>query len=132
MSGADKTDWFKGLTEKQRRFCEAYSANGGNATKAAESAGYSNAPVEGARLIRKDKTVKALELLRQSTTSEEIATREERQAFWTKVMRDPTENMQDRIKCSEILGKAQADFINRHEHKVSPVTFNITIDGEEQ
>jgi hypothetical protein len=55
-----------------------------------------------------------LERLRESTTSQAIATREERQSFWTAMMRgeEPGEP-KDRLKASELLGRSQGDFIDR-------------------
>lgn len=46
-----------------------------------------------------------------------IATAEERQAFWTAAMRGeiPGYEPKDQLKASELLGKAQGDFIIRHE-----------------
>jgi hypothetical protein len=44
-----------------------------------------------------------------------IASREERQAWWTKVMKDEDAGMYDRLRASELLGKSDADFVDRHE-----------------
>jgi phage terminase small subunit len=105
--------WYDGLTERQRRFCEAYSANGGNALGAAREAGYKRPHPQGALNIQNDTVKKALDLLRQEATSAAIATREERQSFWTTVLRDAEEDMRNRLKASELLGKSQVDFIER-------------------
>lgn len=113
--------WHRGLTEKQRRFCEAYAANGGNATDAARQAGYAKPVQQGPRLLGNVGVQQALEALRQETTSQAIADREERQAFWTSIMRgEPTRDgeapqIKDRIKAAELLGKSQGDFIERRE-----------------
>ena len=113
------TTWHEGLTEKQRRFCEAYAGNGGNALQAAKSAGYSNPDPEGARQIGKDRIREALEMLRQAETSTAIATRTERQETWTALMRNELLTPMERMKASELLGKAQGDFIERVENNVS-------------
>lgn len=121
--------WWDGLTEKQRRFCEAFAENGGRAVPAAEEAGYSRPDPEGARLLGNARVKAALERLRLSTTSQKIATREERQAFWTAMMRgeEPGEP-KDRLKASELLGKSQGDFIERHEHSQSgPVSLTLSL-----
>lgn len=121
--------WYDGLTEHQRKFCEAYSANGGNALDAARQAGYKNPQVRGYLLIANKRVKAALEELRKETTSAAIATREERQSFWTAVMRGTHKEkvivegveheippkMTDRLKASELLGKSQADFLDRTE-----------------
>lgn len=106
-------DWHDGLTERQRRFCEAYSANGGNAQAAAKVAGYKKPNPQGAENLKKPSVRSALEALRQSRTNDAIATREERQAFWTETMRNKGVEFKDRLKASELLGKSQADFIER-------------------
>jgi len=119
--------WHDGLTEKQRRFVEAYAANGGNATKAAETAGYKKPHPQGAQTLRIVTVQQAIEALRESTTKKSIATREQRQEFWTRVMlgeetiEDPEtgkkqpHRMSDRLKAAELLAKAQGDFIERRE-----------------
>ena len=113
MTGA--SDWHDGLTERQRRFCEAYSSNGGNALDAARQAGYKAAKQQGAENMEKPVIRVALEKLRLATTNAAIMTRQERQAFWTLVARSKDQDMKDRLKASELLGKSQGDFINRTE-----------------
>jgi phage terminase small subunit len=108
-------NWAEGLTEKQRRFCEAYSSNGGNALDAARQAGYKKPDPEGARALGNARIKAALEKMREKTTNAAIATREERQAMWTELMRSKEIDTKDRLKASELLGKSQADFIERKE-----------------
>lgn len=106
----------KALSERERRFVEAYMGKAaGNATKAAELAGYSvkSARRIGTRLSTKDYIQAAIES-RQSNAPD-VADRAERQAFWTTTMRTG-ERMTDRLKASELLGRSGADFIERHEH----------------
>lgn len=103
--------WHSGLTAKQRRFCEAFTSNGGNAVAAAREAGYKNCDPTGAENLGNPRIKTALEALRQSMTQAYIATREERQAFWTATMRDQEADLKIRLKASEILGRAQGDFI---------------------
>lgn len=118
------SDWHTGLTERQRKFCEAFAANGGNGTDAARQAGYKSPEVEAARMLKLAKVAAALEAMRRATTNAAIATREERQAFWSSVMRgtlagedgEPPK-FSDRLKASELLGKSQADFIDRVRHE---------------
>jgi phage terminase small subunit len=42
-----------------------------------------------------------------------IATRQQRQAFWTQVMNDNNKTMPDRLKASELLGKSEGDFVEK-------------------
>ena len=110
-----ETPWWEGLTEKQRRFCEAFAENGGRAGPAAEEAGYKHPHPEGVHNLRKPTVAAALERLRKEATEKKIATREERQSFWTATLRDSEVDWRNRLKASELLGKSQADFLDRHE-----------------
>jgi phage terminase small subunit len=111
--------WHTGLTEKQRKFCEAFAANGGNALQAAKAAGYAVPIQQSGENMKKPEIQAALEQLRKSTTNDAIATREERQRTWTAFMRDKLLSPVERMKASELLGKAQGDFIERVENNVS-------------
>lgn len=109
------------LTERERRFVEAYmGAAAGNATEACRRAGYRGSDnalgVQGRRLLRKAKVREAIESRVQGDPA--IATRRERQQFWTAVMLGTgayrRAKLGSRLKASELLGKSQADFIERH------------------
>jgi phage terminase small subunit len=125
------SDWHDGLTEKQRRFCEAYSANGGNALAAAREAGYKKPNPQGAENLAKPTIRDAIDRLRLSYTNSAIATREERQTFWTNMLRDPNVAERDRLRASELLGKSQADFIDRVDATTRIIVEHVheTIDG---
>ena len=104
------------LTEKQRKFVEAYMGQAnGNATEAARLAGYSGSEtalgVTGHENLRKPKIASAIK--KRQNGDPLIASREDRQRFWTEVMDDPTQDMRDRLRASEILGKSSGDFIER-------------------
>jgi hypothetical protein len=43
---------------------------------------------------------------------ERIATRQDRQRFWTRTMGNKDVSMSDRLRASELLGKSEADFID--------------------
>lgn len=107
------------LTPKQARFVDAYmGAAAGNATEAARIAGYKGNDVTlasvGAENLRKPQIAQRIAELQKNDPA--IATREDRQRFWTAVMNDPHADMKDRLRASEILGKASGDFVERHEH----------------
>jgi len=44
-----------------------------------------------------------------------IASKNERQEFWSSVIYDETQRMSDRLKASELLGKAHRDFVEQVE-----------------
>ena len=100
------------MTPKQKRFIEHYT---GNATKAAIAAGYSakTACSIGERLLRNVDIREAIQLREKERLSEAIASREERQEFWSSIMRDAEERTADRLKASELLAKSNGDFLER-------------------
>lgn len=99
----------KKLTVKQQRFVDAYQ---GNATQAALAAGYSikRASEIGYQLLQKTTIVLAIKARQAIEASPVIASRQERQAMWTAMMRDPELDPKHRLKASELLGKSEADF----------------------
>ena len=105
------------ITEKQRRFIEAYmGAACGNVTEAASLAGY-----KGNRKTLEAVGRKTLAIARIRAAIDErveadssVATRKDRQEFWTAMMLGTEgEEPRDRLKASELLGKSQADFVER-------------------
>jgi phage terminase small subunit len=111
------------VNERERRFVEHFMATG-NATKAAAQAGYSQKTASqiGYRLLRKVQIQRAI--AERTETDPAVWTREARQKFWTAVAsgapRYETVAIRDRLKASELLGRSQADFIDRHELDTGP------------
>lgn len=113
------------LTPKQQAFVDAYAGNGVEAARAAGYAGDDATLATSASRLLKHAEVSAaiarrnvvVEKAREEALEQagRIATRAERQAFWTKVMLDTDEEMGARLKASELLGKSQADFKERLE-----------------
>lgn len=87
----------------------------GNATLAAKEAGYKHPGVISVKLSRHPIVVAALRAQQEIALDHAIATRLQRQEFWTKVMLDITADMNDRLKASELLGKSEADFTEKHQ-----------------
>lgn len=104
-----------GLTGKQRKFVEAYS---GNATAAAIAAGYSakTAHSIGNENLRKPDIVAAIRKRENKAIKHDVASRLERQKFWTSTMRDVENDMKDRLKASELLGRSEGDFLDNVNH----------------
>jgi len=106
------------LSEKQRLFVDAFK---GNATKAAEAAGYKNPTVVGSQNMHKPEIIQAIrerddkiqDKIDRSGKQFIIATRKERQEFWSDTMKDEKYDIQQRLKASELLGKSEADFVDR-------------------
>lgn len=102
------------LNARQRAFVEAYC---GNATEAAIAAGYSAkyAGRNADKLLKNTKVQKELKERENKRLASLIATREERQRFWTTLMRDEDRKEVDRLKASELLAKSEGDFLERRE-----------------
>jgi len=107
------------LTTKQQKFRDVFD---GNATKAAELAGYSGSYGTLAQIgrdnLRNPKIIKAIRERQNLSLSPLIATRLQRQLFWSKMMFDENEDPPNRLKASELLGRSEADFIERHKHDI--------------
>ena len=106
--------------ERERRFVEFYMGKAaGNATKAAEEAGYSKktARFQGARLLTNVNIQKGLQA--RVDADPLVADREALQRLWTKIAfaRKPyaKARMKDRLRASELLGKSQGLFVIKHE-----------------
>jgi len=100
------------LTYKQQAFVNAYC---GNATEAALKAGYAPdyASRQGSQLLEKPSIKDAIRAREKEREMPLIASREQRQKFWSEVMLDPEQEMQHRLKAAELLGKSECDFSER-------------------
>ena len=106
----DRTIKDRVMTPKQQAFVDAYK---GNATEAATLAGYKSPKAEGCRLMKNPLVVQAI-LAREKTEKRPyIASRLDRQKFWTDVMKDEDAPLRERLKAAELLGKSEADFTDK-------------------
>lgn len=105
-------------TLKQLKWVYYYGISG-NATEAAELAGYDTENRHNlANIGQKNKKNPILQaLIEESEISPLIADRFERQAFWTKVMRDTDEFTSMKLQASRLLGQCQGDFFISKEKK---------------
>ena len=106
------------MTPKQKRFIELYS---GNAAEAARLAGYSEKTAYsiGQELLNKPEIMERIQERESQRLSEAIANREERQIFWSSIMRNTEEKTADRLKASELLAKSNGDFLERVQAMVT-------------
>ena len=120
------------MTPRQKRFVEAFS---GNASAAARAAGYSEktAYSQGERLLRNAEILSAIQERENRQLSALVADRTERQVFWTSIMRDENQRMGDRLRASELLAKANGDFLERVElTKLEPPIINVIFGNDEE
>jgi phage terminase small subunit len=113
-AGAIARDELDDLNTRQRKFVLGLVA-GKSQAQAYRDAGYASSTpeVNASRLLRNAKVRSAFQELAVATQHGAIADAVERQAFWTSVMRDRGADMRDRLKASELLGRAGGDFIER-------------------
>lgn len=105
----------KKLSTKQELFVQYYC---GNATEAAIQAGYSpeTASQIGHKNLKKPAIKEAIQNRMTPDIEKKIATRAERQQFWSYIMRNEFIETKDRLKASELLGRSEGDFLDRHDH----------------
>jgi phage terminase small subunit len=101
------------FTVKQQRFIDAYAGDAKEAARKAKiSYGYAR------QLLTKSNILEAIQNRQETEVRpKDIADRQERQAFWSKVMRNEKEETKDRLKASELLGKSEADFTENLAHR---------------
>ena len=94
------------MTPKQRAFCDYYLACG-NATEAAEKAGYSvkTARSIGAENLTKPDIQKFIAEHSKPKEENRVATAQEVLEFYSSVMRDQEEMTKNRLRAAENLGK---------------------------
>jgi phage terminase small subunit len=104
------------LSTKQLRFVDVYSGNG---TEAARQAGYTGSNkvlgITASRLLANPSIADAIKGRESTEIRPKIVSRQERQEFWTQIMLDETMSVRDRLRASELLGKSEADFTDKHE-----------------
>jgi phage terminase small subunit len=130
--------------ERLRRFVELYMGEaagvGAQAARLAGWKGTAKALSEQARRLLLRDDVKAMMTARVKEDPA-VLSREDRQRFWSAVMRgDPIKVLVEgqeieaappiaaRLKASELLGKAQGDFVERHRHEhTGTVEHQVTV-----
>ena len=106
----------KKLTTKQQRFVDFYDCN---ATEACRKAGYKGSENTLKSVASKNMTkhdiISAIESRERLSKEKAIMDRESRQELWTMIALDKEERTDTRLRASELLGKSEGDFIDRHE-----------------
>lgn len=104
------------MNQKQELFVHEYLLDG-NATRAAQAAGYSKRTAYsiGQENLKKPEIRQAIDAAMTEKKNQLIATREQRQQFWTAVMNDGEQDMKHRLRASELLGKSFGDFTEKTE-----------------
>lgn len=123
------------LTQRQEKFCIAYIETGNASEAYRRSYTTENSKPETVHRRAKDmmsnsKILARIEELKGKIETSTIATAQQRQEFWTRVMlgREPDADMKERLKASELLGKAQGDFIERKRLEGEGLTVRVVYD----
>lgn len=108
------------LKEKYKKFCLSLRANGGNATAAAVSAGYSEktAAQAGSRLLKNVKVQQYLKELANDANRKQIITIERRQEILSHVAMDEEADTNARIRAIDVLNKMDGVYIAKVEVNV--------------
>ncbi|MDW7774670.1 MAG: terminase small subunit [Desulfobulbaceae bacterium] len=135
------------LTVKQQRFVDLYDGNGVQAARAAGYKGNDNTlAVVAKENLRKPHLKAAIEAREQKAKEKGILTREERQRFWSDVIRgeereritvdgeevEVAPSMQSRLKASELLGRSQADFTDNVNNTGRPLVIVKDFTGAQE
>lgn len=111
-----------GLTAKEQAFCSAYISTGGNGTKSAIMAGYSErtAHVTSSQLLNKTKIISRIDELKEKVDKKNIASAQEVMEYFTKVMNGEIADqfgleasLSDRTKAAIELARRTVDLENR-------------------
>lgn len=100
---------------RQQLFCEYYLGECcGNAEQAAIKAGYkaSSARTGASKLLQNAQVKQYIAQKSAKIATDAIASIQEIQAFWTKIIRDENELIKNRLRASELLAKAKGVFNN--------------------
>lgn len=115
---SDQTKPARQFTIKQQRFIDCYA---GDIKEAAREAKLSYDYAR--RLVTKDHILEAIKT-RQDTEIRptNIANRQARQVFWTRLMRDKHQEVKNRLRASELLGRSEMDFVEKRIVEIEPKT----------
>lgn len=111
------------MNRMQEVFCYEYLKHG-NATRAAESAGYSRrtAYSQGQRLLKHEGVKEVIRKELKQKRDKAVADREERLKFLSDVMRDTEADLKNRLRAVELLSRICGDFIQHQTLEVKATT----------
>ena len=131
MENFDLEAAYDGLPRKARAFVDAYY---GSIKRACELSGCSYGY---AYVLSQRNDIKAIlrsKIRNSASVRSMIATREERQVFWSRIMHDPEASQSDKMKASELLGRSYCDFAERKiiEGGANPLVHQFNLSVEER
>lgn len=104
------------ITEKQKAFCRAFVANGGNATQAYLAAYDTENEVtasrEGSKLLTLDVITEYINALNKPLENKIQNEREKKRTWLWNIIEDDTISESDRLRAMDILNKMDNEYIN--------------------
>ncbi|MBQ8809479.1 MAG: terminase small subunit [Bacteroidales bacterium] len=100
---------------RQERFCQELAKVGMSQAEAARRAGYMplHANRQAHRLLQQPHIKARMKELMERNADKAGVLNEELTAFWSNVMKDEAENMKNRLKASELIGKSLGMFVEK-------------------
>jgi len=115
------------LTQKQQLFIKYYNGSpkeaalkAGYSKRAAKSIGYENMTKQAIVQAIKEKNE-----IKHNKIKQKLISNDELRVWWQNIMDSPDYDISTRIKCSELLGKSKAIFIDNVKHTGNMVQFVI-------
>ena len=102
------------LTERERNFAALYNGNGAESARRAGVRGSISVCSQAAtRMLAEPGVIEIIEARQAIRSRPTIADRNERQEFWTTIMRDNDRDDATRLRAAELLGRSEGDFLDR-------------------
>ena len=118
------------FTDKQMKYTELVAA-GVEEGEAVELAGYKlDTKYQVLNKLKNNQRItERIEFLRANTegTDIEVACKEDRERYWTRMMYDPKNSGNVRNEASKLLGKSQGDFIERSKVETTNKTTHVMV-----
>lgn len=119
--------------DRQQQVILNYKANGGNMKKAMIDAGYSESYADRNSKYLLGIIGEQIKEHQEQISNAKIKNIQEIQEWWASMMDDKDQDPKDRIKCSELLAKAQGAFVVKVEAEVqTETTINIELVDDDE
>ena len=122
------------INDRQQQVILNYKANGGNMKKAMIDAGYSENYADRNSKYLMGIIGDEIKAQQDDICNEKIKSISAIQEWWSSVVAEETQDMNSRIKCSELLARSQGAFIDKLKVDANvdtDVTINIELSDEE-
>ena len=122
------------INDRQQQVILNYKANGGNMKKAMIDAGYSETYADRNSKYLMGIIGDEIKAQQDDICNEKIKSISAIQEWWSSVVAEEAQDMNSRIKCSELLARSQGAFIDKLKVDANvdtDVTINIELSDEE-